>query len=91
MIKIGKLTQSAINKDFPKNWQALAIMMDLSYEMYENDNVVSIQIDDHTYIDIKADNTVSTSAPLPKEAIAAIIASSIEEKRKSASTGASIV
>ena len=91
MIKIGKLTQSAINRDFPKNWQALAIMMNLEYEMLENDTIVSIQIDEHTFIDITSDNTITSSAPLPKEAIAAVISSSIEAKRKAQATGSSIV
>ena len=73
MIKLGKLTEQALNKQFPDNWKSMAVMMNYKVEMYDKDRVVSIEISPTTSIDIRADNTISTNAPVPKELIAQLI------------------
>lgn len=73
MIKLGRMTEQAINKQFPDNWKTMAIMMNIPFEMYDDDKVISIEISNTISIDIKADNSFSSNAPIPKELIAQLI------------------
>ena len=81
MIKLGKLTESSLNKQFPDNWKSIAVMMALPWEMFDNDEVISIEIDNNTSVDIHADNSFTCTAPLPKEIVAQLIVEAVKLKR----------
>ena len=80
MIKLGKLAEHAMNKEFPNNWKSLAVMMNIPYSMYGDgeddlpeDASIEIEFSDTDVLTIKADNSISTTSQLPNEMVGQLI------------------
>lgn len=80
MIKIGQLAEQAINKQFPDNWKSLAIMMNIPFTMYDDeedslpeDTSIEIEFSDAVILIIKSDNSITTTATVPNEMIGQLI------------------
>jgi len=80
MIKIGQLAQAAINKQFPDNWKSLAVMMNIPFTMYDDDEdslpedtSIEIEFSDTVTLTIKADNSITTTATIPNEMVGQMI------------------
>ena len=71
-IKLGKLTEQAINLDFPECWQSLATILGLKVEYDKTLDKVVIEVGLEDVI-ISKDNSIETSLPLNKEIISQII------------------
>ena len=84
MIKMGPLVQKSLNRKFPDNWKSLAIMMNIPFTSYpeeddeDNDTKIGMQSIDIEFSDtnvltIYPDNSVETNAPLTNEMVAEIL------------------
>jgi len=73
MIKLGTLMQGALAKDFPDKWILLATMMAKPFEMYDNDSIIEIEINDTSTLKITKDNEVSCDTGLADVTIAKIL------------------
>lgn len=89
MIKLGKLTETAMNRQFPDNWKSLAIMMNIPFTMYDDDEnslpedtSIDIEFNENVTLTIKADNSIKTTAPVNNEMIAQMIVDFAQQSSK---------
>jgi len=80
MIKLGPLVQQTVDGKFPNNWKSLAVMLNVPYEMYNDgeddlpeDMSIEIEFSDTITLNINANNSISTTAPIENEMIAQIV------------------
>ena len=73
MIKLGPQTEQALNKQFPDNWKAIAIMMNIPCEYDEKSKTLTIEFSDTAFLEIDEHNAASTNCSLPKEMVAQLI------------------
>jgi len=82
MIKLGKLTKSALNKEFPDRWKSIATMLRLPWEMYDNNKTISIELSDIVSVDIKEDNSFTSNAEIPSELVAQLLMAAVQSSKK---------
>ncbi len=81
-MKLGKLTQAVITKDFPEKWTSLAPFLGAKSSVTEDGNTVQIEFDNGMDILISKEGEISTYTPLTQETIYQIITEIASKNRK---------
>jgi len=79
-MKLGRLTQKAINKEFPDCWQALAAMLDIKYDLSDTGKSIILYFKQGS-LTINDEDEIECTAPISRELITEVLIETLNNEK----------
>lgn len=80
-MKFSKPLASALNKEFPDKWMAIAVMLNLKVEYRKKEDMVYIEIGDNDYLTVTSANRIDSTFSLSDDLITKALIDAANESR----------